>query len=82
MGPAGSRIPLTLHNQSSLVLLWFFCLPRTVKRQPIKRIPVLIALGAILLIGLTRWLQIGFFESLERMTYDMRVRQALQFAPH
>jgi len=63
------------------VLLWFFCLPRTVKRQPIKRIPVLIALGAILLIGLMRWLQVGFFESLERMTYDMRARQALRFAP-
>ena len=51
------------------------------KRQPIKRIPVLIALGAILLIGLMRWLQVGFFESLERMTYDMRARQALRFAP-
>lgn len=23
----------------------------------------------------------GFFESLERMTYDMRVRKALRFAP-
>jgi CHASE2 domain-containing sensor protein len=52
-----------------------------VKRHPIKRIPVLIAVGAILLIGLMRWLQVGFFESLERMTYDMRARQALRSAP-
>jgi class 3 adenylate cyclase len=52
-----------------------------VKRPLIKRIPVLIAVGAIMLIGLTRWLQIGFFESLERMTYDMRARKALRFAP-
>lgn len=51
------------------------------KRQPIKRIPVLIAVGAILLIGLLRWARVGFFESLERMTYDIRVRKALRFAP-
>ena len=63
------------------MLLWFFVYLVPVKRQPIKRIPVLIAVGAILLIGLMRWLQVGFFESLERMTYDMRVRNALRSAP-
>jgi class 3 adenylate cyclase len=52
-----------------------------VKRQPIKRVPVLIASGVIMLIGLLRWVQVGFFESLERMTYDMRAREALKFAP-
>ena len=43
--------------------------------------PVLIAVGAIMLIGLLRWVQAGFLESLERMTYDMRAREALRFAP-
>jgi class 3 adenylate cyclase/CHASE2 domain-containing sensor protein len=52
-----------------------------VKRSPIKRIPVLIAVGAITLIGLLRWVQAGFLESLERMTYDMRARAAVRFAP-
>ncbi|MGO8926221.1 MAG: CHASE2 domain-containing protein [Limisphaerales bacterium] len=51
------------------------------KRPLIKRIPVLIAVGAILLIGLMRWVQEGFLESLERMTYDMRARKALGSAP-
>jgi class 3 adenylate cyclase/CHASE2 domain-containing sensor protein len=64
------------------VLLWFFCLYSVpVKRPLIKRVPVLIAVGAIMLIGLMRWVQVGFLESLERMTYDMRVRQALRFPP-
>jgi class 3 adenylate cyclase/CHASE2 domain-containing sensor protein len=52
-----------------------------VKRPLIKSIPVLIAVGAILLIGLMRWVQVGFLESLERMTYDMRARKALGSAP-
>ncbi len=33
------------------------------------------------LIGLVRVLHFGFLESLERMTYDMRAREALKFAP-
>jgi class 3 adenylate cyclase/CHASE2 domain-containing sensor protein len=52
-----------------------------VKRPPIKRIPVLIAFGAILLIGLVRWVHVAYFEGQERMTYDMRARMALRFAP-
>ena len=52
------------------------------KPKPIKRTPVLIAFGAIVLIGLLRWRHLGFFESLERTTYDTRVRVALHFAPN
>ena len=51
-----------------------------VKRKPIQRIPVLIALGVIMLVSLARWWHFNFFESLERMTYDLRVRAALQHA--
>ena len=51
------------------------------KRQPIKRVPVLIAVGAILLIGLIRWKHVGFFESLERIPYDMRARLAVRSSP-
>jgi len=52
-----------------------------VKQKPIRHVPALIALGVIVLVGLIRWLHLGFFESLERMTYDMRVRSALNYAP-
>ena len=51
------------------------------KRQPIKRTPVLIALGVIVLIGLIQWRHFAFLDSLERMTYDLRARQALQYVP-
>lgn len=50
------------------------------KRQPIKRIPVLITVGVIILISLVRWWNFNFLESLERMTYDLRVRVALKHA--
>jgi class 3 adenylate cyclase/CHASE2 domain-containing sensor protein len=53
----------------------------TVKPKPLKRIPALIALGVIVLVCLVRWRQLGFFERLERITYDMRVREAVKFAP-
>lgn len=51
------------------------------KLKPVKRIPVLIAGGVILLVGLTQWWRFSLFESLERMTYDMRVRQTINYAP-
>lgn len=51
------------------------------KSKPINRIPVLIAGGVILMVGLTQWWRLDFFEGLERMTYDLRARQALQDAP-
>jgi class 3 adenylate cyclase/CHASE2 domain-containing sensor protein len=63
------------------VLLWFFCLLRPVKHKPGKWLPVLIAAGVILLVSLLRVGHLGFFETLERMTYDIRARQALRFAP-
>ena len=52
-----------------------------VKLKPVKSIPALIALGVILLVCLVRWWQIGFLERLEQMTYDLRVREAIKFAP-
>ena len=51
------------------------------KLKPIKRTPVLIALGVIVLIGLIQWRHFAFLDSLERMTYDLRARKALQYAP-
>lgn len=59
----------------------FFVYFLPVKRQPVKRIPVLIALGVIVLVSLTQWRHFAFLDSLERMTYDLRARRALQYAP-
>ena len=51
------------------------------KFKPVKLAPVLIALCVIVLVCLARLLHLDFFERLERMTYDMRVREALKFNP-
>ena len=51
------------------------------KLKPIKHVPVLIAGGIIVLVGLIQWWRFDFFEGLERMTYDMRARQALKHSP-
>jgi class 3 adenylate cyclase/CHASE2 domain-containing sensor protein len=51
------------------------------KLKPFKHIPSLIAFGVVLLICVVRLLEFDFIERLERMTYDMRVRQALKFHP-
>ena len=51
------------------------------KLKPVKRAPVLIAGSVILLVGFIQWWRFGFFESLERITYDIRVRQALKHPP-
>ncbi len=51
------------------------------KLKTINPAPVLIAGGVILLVGLTQWRHWEFLEGLERMTYDMRARQALKHAP-
>jgi class 3 adenylate cyclase/CHASE2 domain-containing sensor protein len=59
------------------VLLWFFVYLSPVQLKPIKHIPVLIAGGIIVLVGLIQWWRFDFLEGLERTTYDMRVRQAL-----
>jgi class 3 adenylate cyclase/CHASE2 domain-containing sensor protein len=58
-------------------LVYFF----TMKRKPVTRIPVVIAFGVVVLVGLLRWWQLDFLESLERMTYDMRAREALRHEP-
>jgi class 3 adenylate cyclase/CHASE2 domain-containing sensor protein len=57
----------------------FFVLFLAVKLKPVKSIPALIALGVIVLVCAVRLLRVDFFERLERMTYDMRVRQAFKF---
>jgi class 3 adenylate cyclase/CHASE2 domain-containing sensor protein len=49
--------------------------------KPLKRIPVLIALGVIVLVCAVRVARVDFIERLERMTYDMRVREAFKFSP-
>ena len=51
------------------------------KLKPGKSVPVLIALGVIVLVCLVRWREIGFLERLEQMTYDLRVREAVKFTP-
>ena len=51
------------------------------KLKPIRHIPVLIARGIIVLVGLVQWWRFDFLEGLERTTYDMRVRQALKHSP-
>ncbi|HWQ90151.1 MAG TPA: CHASE2 domain-containing protein, partial [Clostridia bacterium] len=47
------------------------------KLKPFKRVPGWIALGVISLVCLVHLLKVDFFERLEHITYDMRVRQAL-----
>jgi class 3 adenylate cyclase/CHASE2 domain-containing sensor protein len=52
-----------------------------VKLKPFKRVSALVALGVIVLVCLVRWLNLDFFARLEAMTFDMRAREALHFAP-
>lgn len=49
------------------------------KLKPVKLIPVLVAAVVIFLVGLVSCLDLDFFERLERMTFDMRAREALRF---
>jgi len=50
-----------------------------VKLKPFKQVPGWIALSVIALVCLTRCLQPDFFERLERMTFDLRAREAVKF---
>lgn len=59
----------------------FFILLLGVKLKRIKLVPALVAASVILLVGLTSCLRPDFFERLERMTFDMRAREALRFSP-
>ncbi len=52
------------------------------KLKPVKLAPAAIAAGVIALTCFLRLLHPDFFERLEWMTYDMRVRQALRFTPN
>ena len=59
----------------------FFILLLRVKLKRIKLVPCLVASAVILLVGLCSCLRPDFFERLERMTFDMRARQALHYSP-
>jgi len=50
-----------------------------VKFKPFKRAPVILAVSVLALVCGVRLLRLDFFERLERMTYDLRVRAALHF---
>jgi class 3 adenylate cyclase/CHASE2 domain-containing sensor protein len=50
-----------------------------VKLQPIKTVPGLIALGVVAGVCVLRLLNLDFFDRIERITYDMRVRHALSY---
>jgi class 3 adenylate cyclase/CHASE2 domain-containing sensor protein len=50
-----------------------------VKFKPFKRAPVILAVFVLALVCGVRLLRLDFFERLERMTYDLRVRAALHF---
>jgi adenylate cyclase len=50
-----------------------------VKFKPFKRAPVILAVFVLALVCGVRLLQPDFFERLERMTYDWRVRAALRY---
>ncbi|MDB6110540.1 MAG: Adenylate/guanylate cyclase [Pedosphaera sp.] len=52
-----------------------------VKLKPLKRAPILIAASVIGLACVVQTIRFEFFERLEGMTYDWRVRQSLSFSP-
>ena len=49
------------------------------KFKPLKRAPVILAVFVLAFVCGLRLLRLDFFERLERMTYDIRVRTALHF---
>jgi class 3 adenylate cyclase/CHASE2 domain-containing sensor protein len=50
-----------------------------VKFKPLKRTPVLLAVLVLVFVCGVRLLHLDFFDRLERITYDLRVRAALHF---
>jgi len=50
-----------------------------VKFKPFKRAPVILAVSVLVFVCGVRLLRLDFFERLERMTYDLRVRTAQKF---
>jgi class 3 adenylate cyclase/CHASE2 domain-containing sensor protein len=69
-----------LQNQRSLELRWFFVYFHSVQFKRLKRTPVILVLLVLALVGGLRLLNPDFFDRLERMTYDLRVRTAHQFS--
>jgi class 3 adenylate cyclase/CHASE2 domain-containing sensor protein len=55
----------------------FFVYPYIVNLKTLKKAPFLIAAGAIGLVCLVQLVRLDFFERLERMTYDLRVRESV-----
>jgi class 3 adenylate cyclase/CHASE2 domain-containing sensor protein len=60
-------------------LLWFSVLLGAVKLKPFKRAPVVLAVFVLVLVCGVRLLRLDFFERLERMTFDLRMRAAQHF---
>jgi class 3 adenylate cyclase len=52
-----------------------------VKLKTLRRAPIYIAAGVVGVVCLAQVLHLDFFERLEDMTYDWRVRQALRLSP-
>jgi class 3 adenylate cyclase/CHASE2 domain-containing sensor protein len=50
-----------------------------VKFKPLKRTPVLLAVLVLVLVCAVRLAHLDFFDRLERITYDLRVRTAMHF---
>jgi class 3 adenylate cyclase/CHASE2 domain-containing sensor protein len=50
-----------------------------VKFKPLRRTPVLLAVLVLALVSFVRLFGLDFFDRLERITYDLRVRTALHF---
>jgi adenylate cyclase len=50
-----------------------------VKLKPFKRAPVILTVSVLVFVCGVRLLRLDFFERLERMTYDLRMRAALHF---
>ena len=50
-----------------------------VKFKPLKRAPIILAVFVLVLVCGVRLLHLDFFDRLERITYDLRVRAALYF---
>ena len=59
----------------------FFVYPADVQLKTLKRAPLFIAVGVIGVVCLLQGLRTDFFERLENMTYDWRVRQGTRFSP-
>lgn len=51
------------------------------KFKPVKLAPALIALSVVACVCLLHVCQLDFFERLEKITYDFRVREAVKFSP-